>query len=90
MPNNEANNMVPVMLMLRHKQSATWDGHGRKEFAVLPRIGEQIEIGISETGYAYRVVMVRHPENPASCAADVYAVYESTTVDENIRLLQTP
>jgi hypothetical protein len=78
---------VKVMLIVRHEGASKWEGMGSREYAVLPRIGESVELDVDGIGCSYRVVMVRHPETPTSNAADLYAVYENVTSYHNTLLL---
>ena len=65
-------NQITAMLMVKGPDQDQWQGMGQKEFAVLPRIGEFIEIDVDDVGYMYKVVNVVHPSEPTVNMVDIY------------------
>ena len=89
--------MVKAMLMAKIPASARWEGMGQHEFAVLPRVGEHIELAYGERkdGYLFRVVAVIHggkpsgtTDGPSMEAGDVLMVQVGPTADVMIRLFK--
>lgn len=62
--------MVSVTVFIKEPGGDHWEGLGRREFMVLPRVGEHI----GDATYLYRVVSMQHPLNPTMTAGDLYAV----------------
>jgi hypothetical protein len=77
--------LIEAILILKHGSSSAFEGEGRCQFRVLPRVGEHIDIDVEvegePVGYSYRVVAVHHPKTPASTAGDIYAVRDGVTSD---------
>lgn len=67
---------MKAMLMVKNPEAEHWEGCGQKEFQVLPRVGEHIEVTLEKEGiaYLYEVAAVHHPERPATSAVDIYGV----------------
>lgn len=74
--------MISVMLIVKHTpDQKNWEGAGRQEYALLPRVGEHVELERDGKAYLYRVVAVCHPTGGAPNVGDVYAVCEGVTAD---------
>ena len=74
--------MVSAMLMIKNPaQKPMWKGAGRREFAVLPRVGEYVELEVDGEAYMYKVVSVQHPGSPAWTAGDLFAVQAGRKFD---------
>jgi hypothetical protein len=67
--------MIRAMLMVKECGSEGWEDKGSREFAVLPRVGEHVEVEADDTSHLYRVVAVRHPHLSNSGVCGLYAVY---------------
>lgn len=80
--------MESAIVMVKNPGQSNWEGLGTHRFQVLPQIGERIDIDVEGTGYSYEVVAVHHPEEPATNAADVYAVRISTVTEAAMRLFE--
>ena len=80
--------MVSAILIVKNPGSNKWEGMGTHEFAVLPRVGDNIDLDIDGIGYSYGVVAVHHPGEPASTAGDIYAVRLGTTSDVVLGLFE--
>lgn len=67
--------MIRAMLMVKECGSEGWEDKGSREFAVLPRVGEHVEVEADDTSHLYRVVAVRHPHLSKADVCGLYAVY---------------
>jgi hypothetical protein len=80
--------MTKAILIVKHKDSRKWDAGGHREFIVVPRIGEHVELNIDGVGCLYKVVSVHHPVEVTGMI-DIVAVYAGQTIDLMVQLRET-
>ncbi|MDV6373759.1 hypothetical protein [Deinococcus arenicola] len=81
---------VSALLIVKTKGSSSWKGLGTKQFRMMPRIGEFIEMNDDAgIGQAYRGVGILHPTEIASNMGDVLVVYECDSTELRQRLLNS-
>ena len=80
------NDLIDVVLMAKHAGGKQWEGMGTTKFRVMPRMGENVVLDIDGVGHIYKVVAVHHPDQPATCAADIYIVHIGDLLEELKRL----
>ncbi len=80
--------MVSAIVVVKDPGRDGWEGMGTRNFRVLPRVGERIDLDVDGIGYSYEVVAVHHPLAPADAAGDVYAVRLGTITDVVKRLFE--
>jgi len=73
--------LIAVILMVKDPGSKQWERKGTRSFAVLPRIGEHIELDVDGHVYLYRVVSVHHPHEAMTTAGNVLAVRVGPTAE---------
>jgi hypothetical protein len=80
--------MVEATVRAKLPGKTAWEGLGRLQFRVMPRIGEHTQQIINEIVYASKVVAVHHPDTPAEAARDLFVVQVEERDDEVTRLFQ--
>lgn len=71
--------MVKAMLLVKETGGEGWEDKGSREFAVLPRVGEHVELQENDLSHLYRVVAVRHSQITHVTVCGLYAVYVGKT-----------
>lgn len=80
--------MNTVRLMLKKADSQHWESQGEREFSVLPRAGDLVEVEGHDNSQLYRVVTVVHSQVMRKIAGEVYAVWVGRTAEVLERLFK--
>jgi hypothetical protein len=63
-----------AMLVVKNPGGIHWEGLGARSFRSLPQLGELLDVSIGKDCYLYKIVAIRHPEEPDQYPVDIYAV----------------
>src|SRR6185437_3923937 len=86
MSQQRSGSSTAAFVNVKDRQSGEWDEY-RREFEVLPRVGEHVEIDRNGMGIMTKVVMIAHANRPSE-NSEVYAVEVGPT-SECIELITT-